>query len=124
MCQALSGLSVGESVTSSVLCDSLQPLGLSMEFSRQEYWSGCHSLLWGICPTQGLNLGLLHCRQIPYHLSHQTHILFVVVVIGVIDLQLSWTSACATLKSQCSSAAVEDEKTIKICPKSHLPAGS
>ena len=25
----------------------------------------------GIFPTQGLNLGLLHCRQILYHLSHQ-----------------------------------------------------
>jgi len=31
---------------------------------------GCHSLLQGIFPTQGLNLGLLHCRQI-YHLSNQ-----------------------------------------------------
>ena len=27
---------------------------------------GCHFLLQGIFPTQGLNLGLLHCRQIPY----------------------------------------------------------
>ena len=25
----------------------------------------------GIFLTQGLNLGLLHCRQILYHLSHQ-----------------------------------------------------
>ena len=30
-----------------------------------------HSLLQGIFPTQGLNLGLLHCRQILYHLSYQ-----------------------------------------------------
>ena len=33
--------------------------------------AGCHSLLQGIFPTQGLNLGLLHCKQILYHLSHQ-----------------------------------------------------
>ena len=32
---------------------------------------GCHSFLQGIFLIQGLNLGLLHCRQIPYHLSHQ-----------------------------------------------------
>ena len=32
---------------------------------------GCHSLLQGILLTQGLNPGLLHCRQIVYHLSHQ-----------------------------------------------------
>ena len=32
---------------------------------------GCHSLLQGIFQTQGLILGLLHCRQIVYRLSHQ-----------------------------------------------------
>ena len=31
----------------------------------------CHALLHGIFPTQGLNPVLLHCRWIPYHLSHQ-----------------------------------------------------
>ena len=31
-----------------------------------------HSLLQGIFPTQGLNLGLLHCRQILYNLSFIT----------------------------------------------------
>ena len=32
---------------------------------------GGHSLLQGILPTQGANPGLLHCRQILHHLSHQ-----------------------------------------------------
>ena len=32
---------------------------------------GCHLLLQGIFPTQGLNSGLLHCRQTLYPLSHQ-----------------------------------------------------
>ena len=32
---------------------------------------GCHFLLQGIFPTQGSNTGLLHCRWILYHLSHQ-----------------------------------------------------
>ena len=41
-----------------------------MEFSRQEYWSGLLSLLQGIFQTQGSNLGLLHYRQILYHLNH------------------------------------------------------
>ena len=54
---------------------------LSVGFSRQEYWSGLlfpstvgvgsHSILQGIFPTQGLNPGLLHSRQILYHLSQQ-----------------------------------------------------
>ena len=32
---------------------------------------GCHFLLQGIFPTQGLKLGLLHCRQTLYCLGHQ-----------------------------------------------------
>ena len=32
---------------------------------------GCHALLQGIFPTQELNPGLPHCRQIFYCLSHQ-----------------------------------------------------
>ena len=32
---------------------------------------GCHALLQGIFPTQGLNPGLLHCGQLLYHLSHK-----------------------------------------------------
>ena len=33
--------------------------------------AGCHALRQEIFPTQGSNLGLPHCRQILYHLSHQ-----------------------------------------------------
>ena len=32
---------------------------------------GSHSFLQGILLTQGLNPGLLHCRRIPYRVSHQ-----------------------------------------------------
>ena len=32
---------------------------------------GCHALLQGIFPTQGLNPGLPHCKQILHRLSHQ-----------------------------------------------------
>ena len=31
---------------------------------------GCHFLLQEIFQTQGSNSGLLHCRQILYHLKH------------------------------------------------------
>ena len=41
-----------------------------MEFYRPEYCSGSHSLFQGIFLTQWLNPGILHCRQIPYYLSH------------------------------------------------------
>ena len=43
----------------------------SMGFSRQNTGVGCRFLLQGIFPTQGLNLGLPHCRQMLYCLSHQ-----------------------------------------------------
>ena len=56
-----------------MLCDPMDcslPAS-SVEFSRQEYWSGLHALPQGIFPTQGSNPVLLHCGQILYLLSHQ-----------------------------------------------------
>ena len=55
-----------ESEIRSVMSDSLRPHGL---------YSPCDSpglcLFQGIFPTQGSNPGLLHCRQLPYQLSHR-----------------------------------------------------
>ena len=36
---------------------------LSMEFSRQEYWSSCHFLLQGILLTQGSNPKVSNCNR-------------------------------------------------------------
>ena len=64
-------------VICSVESDSLQPRGLQPTRllcplnSPDNTGVGCHSLLQGIIPTQGLNLGLLHFRQILYQLSHE-----------------------------------------------------
>ena len=44
---------------------------LSMKFSREKYWNVLPFPSLGTFLNQGLNLGLLHCRQILYHLSHQ-----------------------------------------------------
>ena len=51
----------------------LQPTRLlcPWNFPSKNTGVGCHVLLQGIFPTQGLNLGLLHCRWILYGLSHQ-----------------------------------------------------
>ena len=48
---------------------------LSMEFSRQEYWSGQPSPSPQIFPAQESNSGLLYCRQILYCLSSQGSLL-------------------------------------------------
>ena len=62
----------------SVVSDSLRPLDCSPRsasvhgISQTRYTGvGCRFLLQGIFPTQGSNLGLLHCRQILCCLSHQ-----------------------------------------------------
>ena len=57
----------------SVVSNSLQPHWLSSPWNSpgQNTEVGSLSLLQGIFPTQGLNLGLLHCRRILYQLSHK-----------------------------------------------------
>ena len=57
----------------SVVSDSLQPHGLHSPWNSpgQNTGVGSLSLLQGIFPTQGSNLGLLHCKQILYQLSHK-----------------------------------------------------
>ena len=52
-----------------ILWTIARPALLSMGLSRQEYWSG-HPSPWDL-PTPGIESGLLHCRQILYHMSHQ-----------------------------------------------------
>ena len=53
------------------LCNPMDCGPLSMEFPGRNTGVSCHSLLQGIFPTQELNLGCPHCRQILYHLSHR-----------------------------------------------------
>ena len=54
------------------LC-GLQPADFSVhgDSPGKNTGGGCHALLQGNFLTQGLNPGLLHHRQILYHLSHQ-----------------------------------------------------
>ena len=47
--------SESESVSRSVMSDFLQPHGLSMEFSRQEYWSGLPFPSPGDLPNLGID---------------------------------------------------------------------
>ena len=57
----------------SVVSNSLQSHGLYSPWNSpgKNTGVGSLSLLQGIFPTQGLNPGLLHCRQFLYQLSHQ-----------------------------------------------------
>ena len=67
-----------KNVSHSVASNSLRPHRLKLATFLCPWNSpgkntgvGCHSLLQGIFPTQGLNPGLLYHRLILYHLSHQ-----------------------------------------------------
>ena len=59
------------------LCDpmdcNLPGFSVHSMFQARKTGVGYHFLLQGIFPTQGLNPGVLHCRQILYHLSHQDY---------------------------------------------------
>ena len=69
---------ISKSVSHLVVSDSLGPHGLQparllcpWNSPGKNTGVGSHSLLQGIFLIQGSNLGLLPCRQILYHLSHQ-----------------------------------------------------
>ena len=47
---------------------------LSLGFSRQESWNGLPFPSPGDLPDPGSNPGLLHCRQILFHLSYISRI--------------------------------------------------
>ena len=62
----------------SVVSDTLRPHGLKharllcpWDSPGKNTGMGCHALLQGIFPAQRSNLGVLHGRQILYHLSHK-----------------------------------------------------
>ena len=61
------------SVSDSLQANGLQPSRLLCPWNSpgKNTGVGCHSILQGIFPTQGLISGLLHCRMILYRLSHQ-----------------------------------------------------
>ena len=60
-------------VSSSLSPHRLQPARLLCPWDSpgKDTRVGCHALVQGIFPIQGWNPGLLNCRQIRYHLSHQ-----------------------------------------------------
>ena len=67
-----------ESVSLSVVSDlsdpmDCSPLGSSVhgDSPGKNTGVGCHAPLQEIFPIQGSNLGLLHYKQIRYHMSHQ-----------------------------------------------------
>ena len=57
-----------------------------------------HAFLQGIFPTQELNPGLLHCRQILYHLSHHGLVggIYLLDRVPLMDSGLGYPSCCLT----------------------------
>ena len=71
--KAQSSPKINESESCSVVANSLRPHGLYSPWNSPVQNTGVGSLflLQGIFPIQGLNPSLLHCRWIPYQLSHK-----------------------------------------------------
>ena len=84
------------------MSDSLWPHGLYSPWNSlgQNTGVGSLSLLQGIFPTQGLNPGLPHCRQILYQLNHKgspdifIHRLYIQAVLGEQQNYLESTAIC------------------------------
>ena len=75
-----------------------QQAPLSLEFPRQDSGVGYHFLLQGISPNQGSNPGLLHCRQILYHLCH-LEILYFLTLLKNFYLSLAALCLCCFMRA-------------------------
>ena len=94
-------------ISRSVMSDSLQPHGLQTARLLCPWNSpgkntgvGSRFLLQETFPPQGLNLALLYCKQIPYHLSHQESPIFllfhrVLNFCYIFNLTSIWFSECS-----------------------------
>ena len=60
---------------------------------------GSISLLQGFFPTQGLNPGLLHCRQILYQLSHKEFRFTVLDMVDITDEDVMNSLLCSCINS-------------------------
>ena len=79
---------------------------------------GCHFLLQGFFLTQGSNLGLLHCRQTLYRLSHQGS---VQLLSHVQFFATPWTAACqASLSFTISQCLLKLMSIESVMPSNHL----
>ena len=78
-CTSFKWLYLASGQSHSAVPDSLQPSWTIQSTKLLCPWNspgkntgvGSHSLLQGIFPTRGSNMGLLHCWQIFYHLGHR-----------------------------------------------------
>ena len=97
----------------------------SMDFSRQEYWSGLPLPPPGDLPDPGVIPGLLHCRHIPYRLSHQASPPYVCALVWEDELAfcMGGPEVCASVASLVGrrrrSGKVLD---LHLCSHGSLPA--
>ena len=109
--------------------NSLWPHGLQpsrllcpWDFPGKNAGVGCHFLLQGILLTQGLNTGLLHCRQILYWLSYKGSDYTVVVTNRFKELDLigsAWRIMDGGLW-QCTGGRDQDHPPKKEMQKSKM----
>ena len=94
----------------SVVSDSLRPHGLqparllcSWDSPGKNTGVGCHDFLQGIFLIQESNLGLQHCRQILYHVSHQgspTSFIEDIIINSALNKKLLYQKSCIFQKSK------------------------
>ena len=114
-----------------VVSDSLQRRGLCSLPGSSVYGDspgentgvGCHALLEGIFPTQELNPGLPHCRQILYYLSHSVQFSSVQLCLTLCDpmncsmqASLSITNYWSLLKLMSIELVMPSNHLILCCP--------
>ena len=93
----------------------------SWDFQGKKTEVGCHFLLQGIVPTQGLNPCLLHWQTESLPLHHLSELLFVQSLSCVQLFATPWTAACqASLSFTISQDLLKLMSIESVMPSNHL----
>ena len=96
-------------MSNSLLPHELQPTRLfgPWDFPGMNTGVGCHFLLQGIFPTQGLNPGLPYCRQMLHYLSYQGSPNQIMVIINFTLYPLFSYNISARQHSYCTNRCLK-----------------
>ena len=105
------------------LCDPMDRGAYQWDFPGKNTGVGSHFLIQGIFLTQGSNLGLSHCRQILYCLSHQGSFFLLFLPRKRVIAHVSNSTLAETISSPSFTGGIAKLLQLQFCLNPNLLPG-